>query len=119
MSKDVRDMLEELDADIDSLYERFAGNTKMILVFMKKFEKDKTFNLIAESIRDNNIELLYVYTHDLKGLSANLGMKDLSALCNDLLIDLKSKNYGEIKKHFKIIKREYVRVIRIIHRYTE
>ena len=114
MNKSFEKLFEGIDMDFKSIDERFAGNEKIILKFIKKFEKDETFSKLEKAVNEYNKEAMIVYSHDLKGLSANLGMKKLSSLSNDMLSELRNNIFSNIPMRFNSIKKEYINVIQCI-----
>ncbi len=111
-------LLINLEIDENVLCNTFNNNEQIMVKFIKKFPSDNSFDKLAAAIEESNAVVIYETLHTLKGLSSNLGLKKLSLLSNDLLQDVKSKNYSDFYLKFNKIKEERKKIIDCINYYS-
>jgi HPt (histidine-containing phosphotransfer) domain-containing protein len=114
MDKSFKKLIKDINIDFEAVDERFDGDEEMIIEFLKKFENDNTFYMLEKAVEEYDIKAMMVYSHDLKGLCANLGIIKLSSLCKDMSNELKNNILSNIPSRFNNIRKEYLRVIHCI-----
>ena len=73
---------KELGINLDAALERFAGNEGLYLKFLNKM---LTFPALENAVREKDLKAVERAAHTLKGVSANLGLDDLSGRCADIV----------------------------------
>lgn len=76
---------KELGINLDAALERFAGNEGLYLKFLNKMLTDPTFPALEDAVREKDLKAVERAAHTLKGVSANLGLDDLSGRCADIV----------------------------------
>jgi len=98
--------------DIDDALPRFNQNTKLYFENLQEFllSFDERSNNLLKASKDQNLEVLEVLAHNLKGVAANFGAKQLAALsasleiyCQDKKVRFAKKTLKEIIKNIGII----------------
>ncbi len=68
----------------------------------------QTFNESLEKleflIKEKDFENIYKISHNLKGASANIGLKEIENICKEIEIFCKSKNMDKIKEKYNLLK---------------
>ncbi|HIU02376.1 MAG TPA: Hpt domain-containing protein [Candidatus Onthocola gallistercoris] len=81
--------LEEicLQADIDykECMMRLGNNEMLVKRFLKKFLEDRSYEELEKAWQAQDVDGVVRHAHTLKGVSANLGMKKLTAACDGLV----------------------------------
>lgn len=70
--------LKKLNVDVDKTISRFMDNSELYITFLKRFPDEDRISPIKDAISNNNLDALLQTSHKLKGVTANLGMRDLS-----------------------------------------
>ncbi len=71
--------LREIGVDVDGTISRFMNNSEIYLKFLARFPDEDRITPIHNAIFEHDYEKLLSAAHKLKGVSANLGMTELSA----------------------------------------
>lgn len=77
MDENIRRQFIEAGIDIDDLMNRLVGNYSMIERFLKRFPTDESFHKLQKFLDEGDCEEAFRACHTLKGLCANLSMKEL------------------------------------------
>ena len=90
--------------------EKRLGSGKMVTYFVSKFAKDKTFDLLASSYRENNAEGAFRASHTLKGICSNLGFGRLYEASAALTEALRGRSmegsdtlYGDVVQEYNLL----------------
>ncbi|SFQ42343.1 Hpt domain-containing protein [Lachnospiraceae bacterium XBB1006] len=70
--------LERLGMDVPATLERFLGNEKMLIKFLKKFQADDNMEKLSLALSKGDVQTAYEAAHVLKGISANLALGNLN-----------------------------------------
>lgn len=100
MDEKMRQQLIEAGIDIDDLMNRLMGKTDMIQRFIRRFPADESFNLLQRNLDEGNCEDAFRTCHTLKGLCANLSMKEMWNVISQQVEMLRA---GEIEKAKEIM----------------
>lgn len=95
--------LLELDVNLDEAMERFIGDEELYLTCLKKYLKDDAFGKLGESIGKKDYEKAFQYAHSLKGVSGNLGLKNIYGLICSMVENLRAGKYFCIEKQYEEI----------------
>ena len=68
------DKLSEYGCDIDGAMGRFLNNESFYAKCYGKFVADKGFDRLGESLQAGDVKGAFEAAHDLKGISANMGI---------------------------------------------
>ena len=83
--------LKEAHVDVEHSLERFCGNEALYLRFIQKFPQDPNFGLLADALKASDYQNALTYAHTLKGVSANLGIDELSGVCAELVAKFRAQ----------------------------
>ncbi len=108
---DIGQVLAELRVNEAELLRRFSGNHALVQKFIRKFMGDSTFSSLEKSVEENNFEDMLIYSHTLKGISANLGFDELYRLCTLMVDDLRAEKKEGALGYYGEIRKEYDRII--------
>ena len=84
------------------------GNEQFYRKYLKKFLQDQTFEKLDASIEREDWEEARACLHTLKGISATLGMRDLSEHCRSEEEKLKS---GATRVFKELIDNDYLSIV--------
>ena len=73
---DIKEAYLRLDSDLNDTLSRLM-NEKFVIKYCKKFIDDPSFALLKESIENKDYQTAFRAVHTLKGVSLNMGYKDL------------------------------------------
>lgn len=109
--------LEELGVERERTLNRFMGNEKLYLEFLRKFPVDKSYEGLHKNILHKNFENAFKCAHTLKGVVANLGLGHLMQPVYALTELLRQPPYREtsILKEMKRVEKHYNKVLKIIN----
>lgn len=113
------EMLKSIDIDIENTLYRFGNNKKLLEKFIRKFSEEKTFEDLTNAVRDKNYNEIEACAHTLKGVSANLGFKQLSECCNTVVWDVRKGDYNKVGSDFDNLAAEYQKVIEGINKLSD
>lgn len=108
---DILERLTQAGVDVAGSLARFNGNKDLYIRFIRKFPNDLNFNLLVQDVNDKKLRDAQMHVHTLKGLSANLGMKELSNACNEMLIKLREDEYDHLDRISSEIQSCYQKMI--------
>lgn len=78
---------------VDEAMDNICGDLNVLEDVLKLFIQDSTFNNLLEAVRKEDYQCAFKYAHTLKGVTANLGMKNLQIICNELVEKLRKNDY--------------------------
>lgn len=90
--------LKTSGVDVDSALERFMQKEDLYVRFLKKFNEDKNFGGLRDSIQMKKFNEAFQYGHTLKGVTGNLGLTPLYekvAVLVDALRNSEEKAYSD------------------------
>lgn len=107
----VKELLEEAGADSAVVLARFGNNEALLERFIKKFPADPNFESLKEAIGEVNVKNIEIYSHTLKGVTANLGFDNLSARSAAIVNAVRGGETKNLESLFAELKTEYVKVV--------
>ncbi len=90
--------LREIGVDVDGTISRFMNNSEIYIKFLARFPDEDRITPIYEAIAAKDYEKLLSAAHKLKGVSANLGMNELSAKAAEIVTKVRSGFYDGFEK---------------------
>ncbi|MGN0675932.1 MAG: Hpt domain-containing protein [Oscillospiraceae bacterium] len=85
--------LKDLGVDVDGTISRFVDNSEIYIRFLKRFPDEDRLTPIKDAIKAKDYDKLLQAAHKLKGVSANLGMNELSGKAAKIVDKVRSGNY--------------------------
>jgi HPt (histidine-containing phosphotransfer) domain-containing protein len=98
-------MADNMYIDVEDGSKRVMNNTKLYAKLLTKFKDDQSIKNIESALASGDLPNAQIYTHTLKGLSANLSLVELNKQVKELEVQIKasSVNPGQ----FEIVKDVY------------
>lgn len=106
--------LEAMGVDVDLTLGRFLNNERMYMRFLLKFTDDKSLILLESSVAENNIKDAFIYAHNMKGLTANLGIGCLSEILAPMVEQLRSGEETCLPEALPALRKKYNEVCMLI-----
>ncbi|MDE5565931.1 MAG: Hpt domain-containing protein [Anaeroplasmataceae bacterium] len=94
MTENVKQMLEAAGLDVTATLGRLGNQEAFYQKFLKMFLADTNYEQLVLACDAKDNEQMFKAAHTLKGLSANLGLKDFNMLCCQM-VDLYRENKFE------------------------
>ena len=116
MDDKTRSMLESCGVDIKVTMERFMGKEELLFKFLKKFTSDESYNSLISAMEGEKYEEAFTHAHTLKGVSANLGLGNLTNSSSELTEKLRSGEYYGNEALVERIKNDYKEAMEMISR---
>lgn len=116
---DVRELYKEIDGDYDELIGRL-GSDKIVNTLLKLFVSDANFQGLGKSMEEKDYTGAFRAAHGLKGLCANLSIKNLGDLISKLTECLRDE--ADIKgaeELLPLVSAEYDRILTVINSFLE
>ncbi|MBR4095936.1 MAG: Hpt domain-containing protein [Oscillospiraceae bacterium] len=85
--------LREIGVDVDGTISRFMNNSEIYVKFLARFPDEDRITPIHEAIAEKDYEKLLSAAHKLKGVTANLGMTELSAKAGEIVTKVRHNIY--------------------------
>ena len=108
----MKEILQDLGVDYETLLRRFSGNEAILRKFILKFPKDQTFPALQKQVEASAYQEIERSAHTLKGLSANLGFAQLSVYCADLVACVRGGDKEQTEALFDKVREEYERIVK-------
>ncbi len=108
------DALREIGVDVDGTISRFVDNSEIYITFLKRFPDEDRISPIKEAFSEGDSDKLYRSAHKLKGVTANLGMKELSAAAEKISSKAKNNDLDNIGEDIKLVEKLYSEMCDII-----
>ena len=97
--------LSEIVVDVDGTISRFMNNSEIYIKFLARFPDEDRITPINDAVANHDYEKLLSAAHKLKGVSANLGMNELSSKAAEIvtkvrhnIIDGFEEDAAEVKR---------------------
>lgn len=110
MSEMQREKLESAGMEIDRTIERFSGNEALYFKFLKKFPGDENMEQLTRAVEEGDSETALRAAHTLKGLSANLGMKELYEISSRMVRLYREQQPQEAGSQLAALRDAYAKV---------
>ncbi len=108
---------KELGINLDVALERFAGNEGLYIKFLNKMRSDPTFAMLENAVADRDLSAVERAAHTLKGVSANLGLDELSVKCADIVQAVRTEGndaFGHMDALMETCRQTYSKMISIL-----
>ncbi|MDE6762095.1 MAG: Hpt domain-containing protein [Oscillospiraceae bacterium] len=110
--------LRRTGVEVDKTISRFMDNSEIYITFLKRFPDEDRITPIKDAVSEKNFEKLSQTAHKLKGVSANLGMTELSEAAHRLELQAKEKTEDNIEENLDLTEKLYEEMCRIIKENT-
>lgn len=77
------DKLVALGVDVEPTLKRFCGDEELLVEMLHEFAAENLAEELPEALARGDYHQIELTAHAVKGTSANLGLVELSARCND------------------------------------
>ncbi|MBC8569484.1 Hpt domain-containing protein [Zongyangia hominis] len=111
--------LNSLGIAVEATLERYGGDEDMLLRFLKMFSEDGTLALLKDAVKSHNQSAMERTAHALKGITANLGMEELSAMYQCMVKMIRQGDTGDMEALFAQICEEHQKMVRGIRELKE
>ena len=85
--------LREIGVDVDGTISRFMNNSEIYVKFLARFPDEDRVTPIHEAIAAKDYDKLLAAAHKMKGVTANLGMNQLSAKAAEIVTKVRNGFY--------------------------
>lgn len=82
--------LREIGVDVDGTISRFMNNSEIYVKFLARFPDEDRVTPIHEAIAAKDYDKLLAAAHKMKGVTANLGMNQLSAKAAEIVTKVRN-----------------------------
>lgn len=106
--------LKEIGVDIDGTISRLCNNVDLYKKLLIKFLEDKNFEMLIDSLENNDYKNIEIYAHTLKGLSSNLGFVELSKACAEMVESIRKEEFHSLDEVMEKIKSQYMELTTMI-----
>lgn len=79
--------------DINEAMENMCYDMDVFQHVLEKFLQDSNFKQLQMDIPKQNYESAFYHAHTLKGVLANIGMKDFCSICSNVVEKLRKSDY--------------------------
>lgn len=110
--------LKEAGVEVDKTISRFMDNSEIYITFLKRYPDEDRITPIKDAVSERDFEKLSQTAHKLKGVSANLGMTELSEAAHRLELQAKEQSDENIEDNMKLTEKLYGEICRIIKENT-
>lgn len=102
--------------DITMAIHRFRDNESTYVCYLKKFLMDPTYEQFKFCLSSADYETAKSYCSALCGVTANLGLTNISRITGELTQLLYTKNFDSLEQPLKNLETEYTNTISLIDR---
>ena len=85
--------LREIGVDVDGTISRFMNNSEIYVKFLARFPDEDRVTPIYEAIAAKDYDKLLSAAHKMKGVTANLGMNQLSSKAAEIVTKVRNGFY--------------------------
>lgn len=110
--------LKEAGVEVDKTISRFMDNSEIYITFLKRYPDEDRITPVKDAVSEMNFEKLSQTAHKLKGVSANLGMTELSEAAHRLELQAKEQSDKNIGENLELTEKLYGEICRIIKENT-
>lgn len=111
---DIKKVYAECGGDFDDVISRLVSEER-VERFVKKFAENKDYDNLMEAVDNNDVEGIFRYSHNLKGLSLNLSFTELqkssSELCEMFRHGAPAEDYSKVIEQIKIDRKRIIDAI--------
>lgn len=94
----LQELGKTLNMDIQAAVDRFAGQESLYVKFLKRFSGDTTINDLKSALETRDWKNVERSAHTIKGVSANLGLKELYRFSDNIVQSVRKGEYDNIEK---------------------
>ncbi len=102
--------LKELGVDIEGTLSRFVDDDEIYTRFLTRFPDEDRMTPINDAIKAGDNEALLKAAHKMKGVTANLGMTELSARAEKIVSKLRNDISEGFEEDARAVAEEYDRI---------
>lgn len=107
----ILEQLNQEHVDVAGALKRFCGNESLYLKFINAFPADQNFKDLGNSLAGERYEEAVIHAHTLKGLTANLGMDQLSGICDSMVKKFRSGDTDGVDELYSQLSVLYEKII--------
>ena len=111
---ELKEFCKNLGINYEENIARFAGNENIYIKFLKRLLEDNTYNNLKQAYSQKSYEDIEKYAHMLKGLAANLGINRIFLLSNDIVQNVRQKEFNNINNLYNKLTEEYELTLQMI-----
>lgn len=93
--------LKKLGVDVDGTVSRFMDDSEIYFKFLRDFPNEDRITPIREAVSDGDFDRIVQTAHKLKGVTANLGMKELSEAADVMVKKAKAGSSDDAEENLK------------------
>lgn len=102
--------LKELGVDIEGTLSRFVDDDEIYTRFLTRFPDEDRMTPIKDAIAAKDNDALLKAAHKMKGVTANLGMTELSARAEKIVSKLRNNVFEGFDADAQAVQEEYERI---------
>lgn len=107
-----KEKLIDMGIDYDEVMIRFAFQEQLYMKFLNKFSQDSNYLSLMSAYENQDNKTMETAAHTLKGVSANLGLRELSHACEVIVLDIReNKERSVLSTDLKKVQTIYERII--------
>ncbi|MDK2808690.1 MAG: hypothetical protein PWP24_1427 [Clostridiales bacterium] len=106
--------LKAAGINLETGLDRFVGDERLFLDFLKKFPEDSSFIKLSQELSKDNVQEAYKAAHTLKGVAGNLSVDSLYQTILPLVEALRKGRLREAKQYFPIVKESYEQIVDVL-----
>lgn len=109
--------LREIGVDVDGTISRFMNNSEIYVKFLARFPDEDRVTPIHEAIAAKDYDKLLAAAHKMKGVTANLGMNQLSAKAAEIVTKVRNGFFDGFEEDAAEVERLSNQVCGVIRAY--
>lgn len=102
----IRECYQQLGGNYDAVLSRFRSEER-VRKFVLRFLDDKSYQLLIDSLQDQNYDEAFRAAHTIKGICQNLGLDQLFFSSNELTEQLRNKDLEDLNIKVSQVERDY------------
>lgn len=111
MDNNVKKNLELAGISVEESIERFSSSEALYEKYLIRFISDDNFNNAIKAVNEDDYENAMIYLHTLKGVAANMGMKKLSVLSDEIVVMIRKGQNEDLFKFIRPLSDEYEHIV--------
>lgn len=115
----LQELVGILPLDYDGAVARFGGNEALYGRFLNKFLQDGTYNALKRAVDCEDYGQVEQQAHTLKGVAANLGLRQLSEDSDHLVQAVRQKAWDQILPLYAKLQEEYQITTRALNQLSD
>lgn len=114
----IKEFYEVIGGDYEDIVHRMMGEAR-VKKYIKKFPENTTYSKLYENMKIKDYENAFLEVHNLKGMSMNIGVAELTEVCSELTEALRDGPKGDVDGLFEAVKETYEKVVGLIQSIEE